>query len=293
MFDAGVLEISAPVLVQAAVTDLHLDSFEAGDDTWHYFLQTSPEYALKRLLAGGSGPVYALGPVFRRGESGARHNPEFTLLEWYQPGYDLDDLMTEVASLVVGLGLDSPVRASYGDLFEQALGVDPHRATPGSLVELVSAQLPDVSVPALLGVSPRADRNTCLDLLFTRFVEPGLETVLVYDYPASAACLAEIATSEGISVARRFELYAGGMELANGYLELRDAAELRSRFEADAEERRVAGKVAVAADERLLAALEAGLPPCAGVALGVERLLMALGGARSIDEVIAFAHDRA
>ena len=184
-------------------------------------------------------------------------------------------------------------RLAYGELFASAFGIDPHQAAYAVLRELVAARLPDVNLPSVTGIGERADRNTCLDLLFTRFIEPGL-TGFVFDYPASQSALAEVTVDgDGRTVANRFELFLDGVELANGYQELRDAEVLRGRMALDQAERAAAGRPAVEQDDRLLAAMTGGLPVCAGVALGVERLLMALSGAASIHEVMAFPADRA
>ena len=294
MADRAVLEISAPVLGRRTVTDLHIESITALDAGRRWYLQTSPEYALKRVLAAGAGSVYALGPVFRAGEAGARHNPEFTMLEWYRVGFSLEDLMDEVAELLQTLGVDVPLtRGTYGELFEAKLGIAPHTASLADLQSVVAREAPDVELTGLMGVSARADRNLCLDLLFSRCIEPGL-TGFVYNYPATQAALAEMdADAEARQVARRFEVYLSGYELANGYDELRDADELRRRIEEDEAERSAMGRPPIAPDESLLAAMAEGLPVCAGVAMGVERLLMALTGAAKIGEVMAFSADRA
>lgn len=294
MAEREVLELSAPVLGRHTVTDLHIESVRADESGRHWFLQTSPEYTLKRALAAGVPSVYSMGPVFRAGESGARHNPEFTMLEWYRLGFSLAQLMDEVGLLLQHLGVAEPLpRRSYGDLFSSGIGVDPHQAAYEVLRDLVTSRMPDVDLPSVTGIGERADRNTCIDLLFARFVEPGL-TGFVFDYPESQSALAEVTVDEaGRTVANRFELYLGGVELANGYQELRDAEVLRARMALDQAERAAAGRPPVEQDERLLAAMTAGLPVCAGVAMGVERLLMALSGAASIHEVMAFPADRA
>ena len=294
MAERRVLELSAPVLGRHTVTDLHIESVSANESGRGWFLQTSPEYALKRALAAGVPSLYSMGPVFRAGESGARHNPEFTMLEWYRVGFSVGQLMDEVGLLLQDLGVEEPMpRLAYGELFASAFGIDPHQAAYAVLRELVASRLPDVNLPSVTGIGERADRNTCLDLLFTRFIEPGL-TGFVFDYPASQSALAEVTVDgDGRTVANRFELFLDGVELANGYQELRDAEVLRGPMALDQEERAAAGRPAVEQDDRLLAAMTGGLPVCAGVALGVERLLMALSGAASIHEVMAFPADRA
>lgn len=278
------LEIEAPVLGAAAVTDPFIESLETRIGPRHYYLQTSPEYAMKRLLAAGSGPIYALGKVFRAGERGRRHNPEFTLLEWYRPGWDEHELMGEVADLLGELipGL-SVTKLSYRDWFENNLGLDPHRASASDLEALVRDSI-EIH-------TPKQDRDFWLDLLVTHKLEASLPRGLtfIYDYPASQAALARLdRDAQGQTVARRFEAYLGGMELANGYWELTCADEQRRRFQADAERRRTLGLQAHTGDNKLLGALAHGLPESAGVALGVDRLLMCLTGARHIREVLAF-----
>jgi lysyl-tRNA synthetase class 2 len=285
-----VLEVETPLLGSAGTTDPHLQSFRVpvGADEW--YLQTSPEFAMKRLLAAGSGPIFQIGKAFRQGENGRHHNLEFTILEWYRPGYDMDQLMEEVTELIACcLGSLPFVRASYRAIFVAATGLDPHEATLKELRALARLQ------PALARVEPargsdRLARGEMLDLLFAHLVEPSFpDALLVHDFPQCQAALARIAKDEaGINVARRFEVYVGGLELANGYLELLDAAELRTRFEEDNRERLMLGREQMPIDEMLLAAMEAGLPDCSGVALGVDRLLMLATGAQSIRDVISF-----
>ncbi|WP_341937281.1 EF-P lysine aminoacylase EpmA [Marinimicrobium sp. C2-29] len=287
----AVMEIEAPVMGAAAVTDPYIESVSAQCDGRTYYLQTSPEFAMKRLLAAGSGPIYALGKVFRNGgEYGRRHNPEFTLLEWYRPGWNDHQLMDEVEALLLHLrpGLEV-ARLSYREWFQSHLAVDPHTASAAELAAIARGRIEiDVDGPEA------EDRDLWLDLLVTHELEatlgPGL--TFVYDYPQSQAALARIEPdSRGQRVARRFEAFIGGMELANGYWELTDAGEQRRRFAADRDRREALGLTPHAGDPKLLAALEQGLPDSAGVALGVDRLLMCLHGARTISEVIPFDLD--
>lgn len=284
-----VLEIDVPVLGLAGVTDVHIDNLVVAGEPPGY-LQSSPEYFLKRLLAVHPEPVYYLGKAFRAGERGRLHHPEFTMLEWYRPGWDDRALMDEVETLLYDLGVAGAApcpRLDYGICFRAALGLDPHTAADDELREQAAAA---AGQPAeRWRDEPRA---ICLDLLFSLKVEPRLPAgvVFVTDYPVCQAALARVVDApDGVSLARRFEVFLNRIELANGYWELTDAAEQRRRFAADAELRGVLGKPVRPADERLLAALEAGLPDCAGVALGVDRLLMQLLGARHIREVLAFA----
>ena len=297
----GVLEVETPILSSAAATDPHIESFTtryAGPGApsgQPRYLHTSPEFPMKRLLAAGSGPIYQLCKVFRQGEVGRRHQPEFTMLEWYRPGLDHHGLMDEVEALLVEVvaGWLSPapaLRLSYAEAFERYLGIDPHRAGG----EELQARARDFELGTVAGLADD-DRDGWLELLQAGALEPRLprgQPVFVYDFPASQAALARLRPGPP-PVAERFELYLDGMELANGFHELADAHEQRRRFEADARRRRRLGAGAVAADERLLAALGHGLPDCAGVALGVDRLLMLLVGASSIGEVVAFDWARA
>ncbi|HKJ09830.1 MAG TPA: EF-P lysine aminoacylase EpmA [Gammaproteobacteria bacterium] len=294
----NVLEVDTPVLSAAAATDPALASLRtrytgpgAPRGTTLY-LHTSPELAMKRLLAAGSGPIYQVCKVFRDGERGGRHNPEFTLLEWYRPGFDHHRLMDEVEALlgaVTPRPLPAAARWAYRDLFIAVAGVDPFAAAVPELVRCLDRH--GVAPPPHM---PDTDRDPWLDLLLTHVVEPrlGPAPVFVYDYPATQAALARLRPGDP-PVAERFELYMDGMELANGFHELADAAEQRRRLEHDMARRRAAGVPESPVDERFLAALEHGLPDCAGVALGVDRLAMCAAGVSSIDQVIAFPVDRA
>jgi elongation factor P--(R)-beta-lysine ligase len=288
--ERAVLEVETPLLASHGVTDPALEPLvvPAGAALpGPRFLQTSPEYAMKRLLAAGSGPIYQLSRAFRDGESGPRHNPEFTLLEWYRPGLDHHQLMDEVAALLERcLERGGWRKVRYGALFREHLDLDPHRAPVEALAALARARL-DVGELAL-------DRDGWLDLLLSHCIEPALEGIVcVYDYPASQAALARVNDSGPVPVAERFECYVDGLELANGYHELTDPAEQRRRFAADNARRRAQGLAERDPDPRLLAALDAGLPACSGVALGVDRLLLAATGAGTIDAVLAFPWGRA
>lgn len=283
-----VMEVDVPLLSRATVTDFNIDSIQALNANDAAYLQTSPEYFMKRLLASGSGDIYSLGKAFRSAESGRRHNPEFTLLEWYRCGWDEHRLMDEVAELIAILVPDIAVRrCSYADVFIQHLQVDPH------LIDL--AELQGLAVSASSEAWAGETRANCLDLLFSVLIEPQLEDglVLVYDYPACQAALAKCAEDiQGRRISRRFEAFLNRVELANGYCELTDAGEQAGRFAEDQRLRKQSGKAAVAADQHLLAAMEAGLPESAGVAMGVDRLMMQLQGADSIDQVMPFSWKR-
>ena len=290
-FHRETLEVDTPLLCSTGITDPSIEPLVVADGrslSAPRFLQTSPEYAMKRLLAAELGPVYQIARAFRDGEAGPRHNPEFTLLEWYRPGYDHHQLMAEVAELVCHcLGNRRWQKISYRALFVQTLGLDPFTATIGQLADKAKQHID-------LGFSS-GERDMWLDLLMSHLVEPELAEMgrcFVYDYPASQAALSRVVQSGDVAVGQRFELYVDGMELANGYCELTDAAEQELRFVADNEKRREMGLAERPLDTRLLAAMEHGLPQCSGVALGIDRLLMLLVGSSDIREVIAFDWQR-
>jgi lysyl-tRNA synthetase class 2 len=295
--ERAVLEVETPVLSQAGNTDPNIASFSlqfsgrTDGATRTRWLRTSPEYPLKRLLAAGLGDCYELGRVFRDGEAGGRHNPEFTMLEWYRVGWDHDRLVDEVATLVQAalalVGRSATMqRISFRELYLQRLQVDPFVAGDATL----RAALGDIDI------DPRGlVRDDWLDLLMTHRLQPAFDPdqlLVVHDYPASQCALARIRADDP-PVAERFEVYLGPLELANGYHELDDASEQRARFERDLDVRRERGTAAPSLDERLLSALQAGLPGCAGVALGIDRLLMAMMGSDRIADVLAFPFARA
>jgi len=292
---AGVMEVETPVASRATAGDPALDSLKthwsgAGAGPQTLYLQTSPEFPMKRLLAAGSGPIFQICKVFRDGERGSRHHPEFSLLEWYRPGLDYRALMTKVAELVrhaLGRPELAVRRISYRDLFRTHLGLDPMHVDLTAL-RRAADQLPGCRELDL-------DRDGWLDLLLTRRIEPALardRLIFVYDYPPSQAALARI-RRDAEPVAERFELYLGGMELANGFQELTDPGEQRRRFDADLRERSARGLDPLPLDEAFLAALEVGMPEAAGVALGLDRLLMIATGSTHIDQVLAFPVERA
>lgn len=287
-----VLEVETPLLCSSGITDPSIEALIVASGASlsgaERYLQTSPEYAMKRLLAAGSGSIYQLTRAFRDGEAGRRHNPEFSILEWYRTDFDHHALMEEVADLVGEcLGRRGWQKFSYRELFQRSLNIDPHTASVDELERIAHS---GHDLGTLSG-----NRDFWLDLLMTHKVEPWLATqglCFVYEYPASQAALAKIVEVDGVSVGQRFELYVDGVELANGYHELRNAEEQRARFEADNQRRRVSGQPARPIDQRLLAALEAGLPHCSGVALGLDRLLMLVSGESDIRRVLAFDWSR-
>ena len=286
--DRGVLEVDTPVLGRFGVSEPAIDSIPASAPGLDGVLQTSPEYFMKRLLAAGSGPIYQMGPVFRAGEAGRRHNPEFTMLEWYRPGLSIEALMEEVAALVERvLETGRPVVRSYRDLLYGHTGVDPWTDDEG-VIRARASQLSGMDSDSL-------DRGEALDLLMSHEVEPALareEAVFVRGYPPDQAALSVVAREGGVEVAQRFELFVRGVELCNGYRELTDPDEQRKRLEQDNQYRRRQGKPEMTPDPGLLGALEAGLPPCSGVALGLDRLLMLQTGATCLDEVLPFSLER-
>ena len=288
----NVLEVETPIMSAAGNTEPNIEGFhtrfsghvDAGSaQRW---LRTSPEYPLKRLLAAGVGDCYELGRVFRNGEAGGRHNPEFTMLEWYRVGWDHHRLIDETITLVqealalVGRPSASVRIVSYRDLFLQAVALDPFSADEPQL----GAGLGDV------GIAPEGlTRDDWLDLLMTHRIQSQFAVdaiTVIHDWPASQAALAKI-RPDTPPVAERFELYLGSVELANGYHELNDAQEQRQRFARDLAVRAARGTEQPPLDEAFLAALPS-LPACAGVAVGVDRLLMALAGTPRIADVLAF-----
>ncbi len=285
------LEVETPTLSRAAVTDVHLCSIQAQACGQVRYLQTSPEYAMKRLLASGCGDLYQIARVYRDGESGRFHNPEFTMIEWYRVGIDHHTLMNDVEQLIAALlpahrSSERAERVSYRDAVQLHAGVDALDDPPSVLIGALTHA--GVAVPANL----HQDRDACLDLIVGTMVGPKLgrdRLTFIHDFPASQAALARV---QG-RVASRFEAYLDGIELANGFYELIDVQEQRKRFERDNVDREHRGLPIMPIDERFLAALERGLPDCAGVALGFDRLVMCATGATHIDEVLAFPFARA
>lgn len=299
--ERNVLEVETPLLCAHSVTDPYIASiavFNAINPHQHphYYLQTSPEYAMKRVLAAygselGDG-IYQLSKAFRQDSCSARHNPEFTLLEWYRPGFTLHDLIDEVAQLLTAVYAQSGQtldihRVSYQGLFESVLGLNPHTASVAELLLCAKPWLPQQY--------DELDKKDVLELLFSFAIEPTLlvyPVLFVTDYPECMAALAQLQHDSDYVTASRFELYLNGMEVANGYHELTDVATHVRRFTADQARRCALGLPAIDIDQRFVAAMAAGLPACSGVALGVDRLLMALSG-NTIQEVLIFSFDHA
>jgi lysyl-tRNA synthetase class 2 len=288
--ETNALEVELPILNHAPVADMNIEpiAVPASDVMPSLYLHTSPEYSMKRLLCAGSGDIYALGKVFRAGEAGGRHNPEFTMLEWYRLGMDHQELMHEVADLLDELFNDSEIELEDAPLFltyQQAViqyaGLDPFSATDDDIKALGIE---------LAGGDLELNRDGWLDMIMSHKVEKALpknQLVFIYNYPASQAALAKLnKDGSGKVIAERFEVYLNSLELANGYHELTDSQEQRQRFEKELKgtERPI--------DEKLLVAMaddEAGLPDCAGVAMGIDRILMLQLGKKTIAEVISFS----
>ena len=289
-FDAeGVLEVETPSLCSHTVTDPSIDSLVARDRTGRaWYLQTSPEFAMKRLLAAGSGSIYQITRAFRDGERGRHHNLEFSILEWYRVGFDHHLLIGDIDALLDGvLGPVPSTRMTFREAFSRHLDLDPFTAATAELHDACRSR-------GFASRAAAATRDEYLDYLLVTDVQPALGPGRVYllDFPASQAALARVRTHRP-PVAERFELYIDGIEIANGYHELGDAVELRRRMRQDVEARSGAGRSAPEMDERLLAAHEAGLPACAGVAVGLDRLVMLAGGYRTLRDVLAFPQDTA
>lgn len=291
----GVLEVDTPAALSRTVTDVQIESITAGTPDSPRYLQTSPEYPMKRLLAAGSGDIYQICRVFRAGEYSRLHNPEFTLVEWYRQGFSLADLMAETASFAAtllaagGRPTGTVETLSYQAAFRATLGLDPLEAATPELLDLSLQH--GLAAQSLASLS----RDDLLDFLVASVVGPQLGRnglTCLHHYPASQAALARLDEADP-RTALRFELYADGVELANGYVELGDASEQRRRFEGDLGERRRRALGLPEMDERLLAALVHGLPACAGVALGFDRVVMLAAGASHIDAVLPFSWDRA
>lgn len=296
-----VLEVETPLLCRTGATDPNLLAFTTsyglpGEASGRqFYLQTSPEFAMKRLLAAGSGSIYQICKAFRNGESGRHHNPEFTLLEWYRLGFSLSDLMDEIDALLRevcrgSLPLADSERFTYVQVFQRYVGLDPLTAGFADLAFHARERgLPEAE--ALCG----EDRSVWMDLLFGHFVQPHLgqgRVTFVHDYPAFLPSLARRHPGDP-RVVERAEVFLAGLELGNGFHELADADEQEARFDRDLVSWRSRGLREPIKDERLLAALRAGLPDCSGVALGLDRLLMLLCREDSIGGVLAFSAERA
>ena len=287
--DLGFIEVRTPVLSADSIVDRYVEPLTLSDTTLPtnhhgtktYYLQTSPEFAMKRLLAAGMNAIYQITPVFRQGDRGSMHNVEFTMLEWYRVGDDYRTGINLLDQFVQAVLKKNVVQCSFRNIFREYTGIDPFRTTAEQFQTFAESQ--NISFPDGL------DAEGWIDVIFSELVQPSLDAVIVYDYPAFQSQLAQTRTeSDGVTVTERFELFIDGSELANGYHELLDAAELRRRFQKTNEKRLADGKPAIPVESRLISAMESGLPTCCGTALGLERLFMVQCGADSIDEVFAF-----
>jgi len=293
-FDArDVLQVETPVLASAGSTDPHIDSLQTVFRDKFYYLNTSPEYSMKRLLADHGEPIYQVCKVFRDDELGPHHNPEFSMLEWYRPGFELHQLMDETGELLTDVLTQTSVsidRLSYRQVFEKFAEINPHQVTAEDCRRCAIEH--DIEQPVGLD----EDRDEWLDWLLSQLVLPSLEPerfTFIYDYPASQCSLARLREDEqGVQVASRFEVFYGEVELANGFHELLSSDEQRQRFEGENRRRIAAGQSEVKIDGYLLDALDHGLPDCSGVALGLDRLLMILCKKPTIDEVLTFPFTR-
>lgn len=321
-----VLEVETPLLSHATVTDVHLHSFKTdytlqpllippyqgennvsppaqkknnlvppdkgGKGGSMLYLQTSPEFAMKRLLAAGSGPIYQITKAFRNeGELGRFHNPEFTMLEWYRPGFNHHDLMDEVDDFLQLILQTAPAeRSSYAEAFAHYADLNPHTISLADLKNRTQQLIPE-----LININ-QYDHTSCLHLILSHIIEPQFgqhnRPTFLYDFPVAQAALARI-RPDNPPVAERFEVYLAGIELANGFHELADAQEQRQRFINDLSHRQTMGYPTVPVDEHLLAALQHGLPNCAGIALGIDRLIMLAAKANTLAEVMSFSFENA
>jgi len=296
--ERDVLEVETPILSSAAPTAPYLDSFATDyihlgtEQKQSYYLQTSPEFAMKRLLAAGSGSIYQIARVFRNGEQGRLHSPEFTMLEWYRPELTLNQLMDEVNALLQHVfNIKSITRLSYRAVFEFYFKINIFTCSDDVIKQCATQRIK--GLPEHLDI----DRDGWLELLMSYIIEPRLAAMnmplFIYDFPASQAQLAKIKkVRDGTQVADRFELYINGIELANGYNELLDSDELRQRFEHDNQQRQQQGKTQMPMDQNLLAAMQSGLPPCTGVALGLDRLMMLASNKQEISAIQSFCFNQ-
>jgi lysyl-tRNA synthetase class 2 len=293
-FDAsGVLEVETPLVSSAGITEPHVESLRTHFRDSSFYLNTSPEFAMKRLLAAYGEPIFQICKAFRDDELGPNHNPEFTMLEWYRPGFDKYQLMDEIEELLGDIFESKGLlfnRVSYRDAFDKYAGFDPHQAKANDCRDCALQH----GIEQPVGLQ---EKDGWLDWLLTQLVLPALEKevfTFIYDYPEEQSALARLCQDDsGVQVASRFELFYGEVELANGFHELLDSTVQRQRFENENMKRIEAGQSAVVIDEYLLDALSHGLPDCSGVALGLDRLLMLMCNKKSIDQVLAFPWGRA
>ena len=285
-FERRVLEVTTPTIGIAGASDPHLDNLTLNLGSQLGYLQTSPEYAMKRLVAGGSGPIYQICPAYRGGESGENHNVEFTMLEWYRPDFSLQELICELQELIYSICALQLQVVSYEEVFRRFCNINVHSASIQDLKSLISRKGLDHS-----HISGDEDISDYLDLIFSMVVEKHLGATIVTEFPVCQAALSELKPNDaGDMVASRFECFLGGIELANGYYELRDSKEIRDRFLRNNLHRRRKNLPHVPIDEMAVTAM-GEMDPCAGVAVGIDRLVMYLSGETNITRVINFGGD--
>jgi len=284
-----VLEVETPYLSQAGNTDPYIESIQADSNR---YLHTSPEYPMKRLLAAGSGDIYQICKVWRAAESGSKHNPEFTLLEWYRVGFNYQQLMDEVSDLLhsVLTQLEKPAKTiSYAEIFLEKFSINPHISNREGLITLVKREIPSLNCEDL-------NQQALLDALLSHCIEPEFDDdclTFIYDYPASQSALAQLRTEENYAVAERFEVYLGNLELGNGYQEEVDGSRNKNILNDENKARANLGLEAIKVDNLFIQACESGIPKAAGVAIGLDRVLMGITGEKSIQKVINFPWDKA
>ncbi|MDT9587233.1 MAG: elongation factor P--(R)-beta-lysine ligase [Candidatus Arsenophonus melophagi] len=295
--DRGVLEVETPILSQYTVTDVHLVPFETQfispviNKGIKFYMITSPEYHMKRLIAAGSGPIYQIIKAFRNKEKGRYHNPEFTMLKWYRPHYDMYQLIDEVDDLLQQIfRCNQAERISYQQAFQRYLNINP------LTLELEKKQLRDTALKlGLHDAEIEEDKDVLLHFLFSSEIEPHLgkdKPIIIYHFPASQAALSKI-SKEDLRVAERFKVYFKGIELANGFQELKDSQEQRKRFEHNNKMRKNLDLPVQPFNKRLITVLDTAIPDCAGVAIGIDRLVMLVLSAEKISDVISFSIERA
>jgi lysyl-tRNA synthetase class 2 len=284
--ERNILEVETPLLSNSSITDPNIQSFSTPYYNNTLYLQTSPEFAMKRLLAAGSGSIYQICKAFRNEQAGHQHNPEFTILEWYHVGFDHHALMVEMDEFLRFILQAKPAeKLTYKEMFEKYLKINPHAIT--------KKELRSLAIKKGINDIPNLNYDDWLTILLTHFVEPELgkdRPTFIYDFPASQAALAKI---NNHNLAERFEVYIHGVEIANGFHELADSKEQRRRFLQDLEKRCALNLPEIPVDENFLTALDNGFPDCAGVALGIDRLLILLMDTKSIKDVIIFPIDQA
>ncbi len=298
--DRNVLEVETPALSQGTVTDVHLDAFNCHYDFFrdssnqqskNLYLQTSPEFHMKRLLAAGYDSIFQIAKAYRHEEFGQHHNPEFTLLEWYRLGFDHFQLMDEVSQLLkLVLGCTQTVSITYQNIFIKEVGLDPLIASREELLAIINRYNKIES-----WLIKEKNNDILLQFIFSEIIEPVIDKNIpcfVYNFPKSQASLAKIC-SEDNRVSQRFECYYQGLELANGFNELTDSKQQLLRFQEDNKQRKVLGNIEKPIEHYFISALEHGLPRCSGVALGIDRLVMIALNKKEIKEVISFSIDRA